>query len=327
MSIVSEHKFPQIEFSCPNCAKEFKREHNFTKHVEEKICEKEIYECKYCCDTFTTGTSMYRHIRKYCEEKKKIDRESNELKKKNNENMRLKNENQKLRAKINKIEKTKKPSHTTNNYTVNIDNSTKNVTNNYITIVAYGKEDLSRISHDEIVRALKTGFKSTKHLTEAVHFNPNYPEYSNIKRSNFNMKKKVAYHDGASWITTTDPHMIDKLYERKRDFIEEIFENYNDQLTQGDITRLKRWLDTDEDDHRIYTVKNELRELLFNKREIAEANEECLNKSVISEVDNLDIEDIDSEERVKIFIKKSSKRAVAPRNGKKRKAVARRSKN
>jgi hypothetical protein len=307
---------------CENCKRIFKSNQSRNYHIDNDVCREKNHKCKYCEQFFTTKTSMYRHIRESCETKKKNNKH------KGDKIEKLEFENKKLRAKINKIEKSKKVSHTTNNYTVNIDNSTKNITNNYITIVAYGKEDLAKIDREDIVKALKTGFKSTKHLAEVVHFNPKYPEYSNIKRNNFNMKKKIMYHDGSSWITTTDPHMIDDFYNRKRDFIEENIEYYRDGLTQGDMTRLQRWLDTNDDDKRIFTVKNELRELLFNKREIAEINErEVVSDKNLDNSNSSDIDDLDIIEPVKIIIKKTSKRKVAPRNGRKRKAIARRSKN
>ena len=54
------------------------------------------------------------------------------------------------------------------------------------------------------------------------------------------------YHNGNDWVTTTDPYMIDELYNRKRDFIEEYIDDYTDGLTQADMTRLQRWLDVEE---------------------------------------------------------------------------------
>lgn len=187
---------------------------------------------------------------------------------------------------------------------------------------------MEHISREDIIQALKTGFNSTKRLTEVVHFNSKYPTYSNIKRSNFNMKNKLMYHNGNDWVTTSDPHMIDDLYNRKRDFIEENIEHYQDGLTKGDMTRLDRWLNVEDDDRRIARIKDELRELLFNKKEISEMNEKQLGVEIIEDIDadtDLDTdldEEIDTHKHLKVNV--NIKKKTAPRNGRHRKAVARR---
>ena len=40
------------------------------------------------------------------------------------------------------------------------------------------------IDNGDILKCLKKGFYSTIYLTEAVHFNPKYPEYHNVYISN-----------------------------------------------------------------------------------------------------------------------------------------------
>jgi hypothetical protein len=268
-----------------------------------------------------------------CSEKEKdINEEDNDIK----EQMKqLIQENKALKQRMNKMEKSIKPCSSTvvKDSTININNDNR-VTNN-ITIVAYGKEDMTGIDRDDIIRALKTGFNSTKHLTEVVHFNPKYPFYSNIKRNNFNMKNKLMYHNGSCWVTTSDPNMIDDLYNRKRDFIEENIEHYRDGLTKGDMTRLQRWLTVDDDDDRITRIKGELRELLFNKKEISETNERNIEvtQTVVEDIEEIvEIDNIDQENDI-IFVKteriptikgKNKAKKVASRNGRYRKAIARR---
>jgi CTP:phosphocholine cytidylyltransferase-like protein len=64
-----------------------------------------------------------------------------------------------------------------NNTINNINNGTLN---NNIILVGYGKEDMSKIYHKEILKGLQNGFYSTVKLTDTIHFNPKYPEYHNI---------------------------------------------------------------------------------------------------------------------------------------------------
>ena len=150
-----------VDYTCSKCSKQFIRKHNYDNHVKNEICSRNIYRCRYCDDVFTTATSMYRHVRKYCEIKKLIDHESQEMKSKNKENKRLKNENQKLRAKINKMEKTIKADKVTNNYTVNIDNSTQIVIQDIDSDNLCSINDIDNDSTINIDRPNKVSNKST----------------------------------------------------------------------------------------------------------------------------------------------------------------------
>jgi hypothetical protein len=328
-----------MDLECEKCGFIFKRNIGYQYHVTNNVCDDKSFFCEHCGKGFTTSNSMYRHTKHTCKDKKEetalVSSDMKDFMK----------DYQNLKNKVTKMEKVIKHGTTTifKDSTVNINNGTindnrtlnvtNNTTNNQITIVAYGQEDMTRIDRDDIIKALKTGFKSTKHLTEVVHFNPKYPEYANIKRTNFNMKNKYEYHDGKNWTITINPHMIDDLYERKRDYIEESIDDYYDDLTKGDIARLQRWLDTNDDDRRIQTVKNEIRELLYNKKDV-ETNEE--SKEICDDGDETEgeagdeTEDIDSSDsfilintQEKDDSKKPMKKRVAPRNGRKRKTVVR----
>jgi hypothetical protein len=326
-----------MDLECQKCGFAFKGLAGYQYHVDKNVCDGKSHFCDYCGKGYTTSNSMYRH-RKRAHTNKEED--SGELQESVMTDFLKDYEDMKQR--VLKMEKTMK--HGTTNIfkdsTVNINNGTidrrtLNITNtNNITIVAYGKEDMNQIDREDIIKALKTGFNSTKHLTEVIHFNPKYPNYSNIKRSNYNMKNKIMYHNGSGWVTTSDPHMIDDLYNRKRDFIEDNIEHYQDALTKGDMTRLQRWLDVDDDDQRITRIKTDLREMLFNKKHVAEMNE---NSATVQFVTLEDLDSIEDETKVskepknptkqkknttkqKIVVE-SKKKKLAGRPGTKRKTV------
>ena len=312
-----------MSYKCPKCNKTFTRNASLTYHIDHNACKKveKVFKCKYCDKTFSVKNSMYRHMRETCNAKKRenIYEELIELRK---DVESLKKENEKLKN----VPKTDSDGVTNN--TINGDININNGTINNITIVAYGKEDMEKIDRDDIIKALKTGFNSTMRLTEAVHFNPKYPSYSNIKRSNFNMKNKVMYHNGDHWVTTSDPHMIDDLYNRKRDFIEENIDIYRDGLTQQDMTRLERWMGVDDDDRRITRIKDESREILFNKKEISEMNEKQLNASGTTIIDlddsslgNANIQGESDSNQISCNITGKKRRVIARRNGKYRKTI------
>lgn len=330
-----------VKYQCNACKRTFSRRENLDYHTENEACKTRCFQCEHCKKGFTSKNNMYRHMKHSCTEKNDQDKFeilNDKFEKLAKEHNKLAEENKFMKNKFVKLEK--KPTTNTkniNNGTIN-NNDNRQVTNN-ITIVAYGKEDMSQIDREDIIRALKTGFNSTKQLTEAGHFNPKYPNYSNIKRSNFNMKNKVMYHNGNDWITTTNPHMIDDLYNQKRDFIEDYIDDNTDGLTQADMTRLQRWLNVEDNDRKITKIKDELRELLFNKKEVSETNEQKVgeartdNKSDNKSIDMNIIEDIDDDNSCDtiILIKAKhnpnpTKRCIAPKNGRLRKAMVRRAK-
>ena len=351
---------------CDKCGKGFSSKQGLMYHIEHNSCKEANFNCKHCDDSFTTSNSMYRHMKYSCKEKKNVDNAQEELLQRlallEETNKRIVDENEKfkiqnknlidLTKKVTKIEKELKYGSSNvnvNNGAINNGNVTNH--NNNITIVAYRHEDMSQLDSEDIIGALKTGFNSTKKLTEAMHFNPKYPQFSNIRRSNFNMKNKVMYYNGSNWITTSDPDMIDDLYNRKRDFIEENFDDYRDKLTKYDIIRLERWLKVNDGDQRIVRIKSDLREMLFNMKHISEANErdmaniespflicdsneiddfDSINVSPVIEkaeiIDNLEsiITDIDDLDSITPDIKSTKPpKRIAPRNGRYRKVSAR----
>lgn len=293
------------DYECPKCHKVFKGKQGLMYHTKKNVCAQKTYSCDYCKSKFTSQNAKYRHIREACEEKKKRDIAESERKtyakleklEKENERFRkyekikkLEQENAEFRRKIKKMQK----AEMVNNGTINSDNSvTNNNTNigainntNNVTIVAFQKEDLTHIDREDILKVLRTGFDSPRNLTEQMHFNPKYPHLSNIKRVNYNLRNKIMYYNGSEWVVSSDPHIIDTFYNRKRDFIEDAIEQYRDDLTEADMKKLNRWLAIDDDDdERIIKIKDSIRDSLYNKRHIAEQNEQkCIaNAAAVGE--------------------------------------------
>jgi hypothetical protein len=276
-------------YTCDVCQRTFTRKQNLDYHVAKNVCvlapdNVEISQtntkCKFCGKTFTTPTNMYRHVNHTCKIKKKEDKKRDEiyerlveLEKTNEVLMKkseviddIKKENEKLKKKVVTLEKNAK-------VTKNVINNTKVVNNNninngivaHINLIGYGKEDLSKIDKKDIIRAIQQGFDSTIKLTETLHFNPNYPEYHNIYITN--MKDKYAMmFDGKEWNLTMKDELINKIYDDKKNYIEENIDNFIESLSTSRKKALDRWLDTCDNDDRILKIKNEIRLLLYNKR-------------------------------------------------------------
>ena len=259
-----------LRYNCGMCGKLFKRQTNLDYHVNNNVCVKNIsdsgeddiiiHACKYCKKKFTTATSMYRHINHTCKIKKKDDNEKEKIYERL---LKLEEDNIYLRKKVVSLEKT---ALTTKNITNN-----GNVTNNsivaHINLIGYGNEDMTKLDKRDIMRAIQQGYNSTIKLTETLHFNPKYPEYHNVYISN--MKDKYAMlFDGKIWTLTMKEDLINQIYEDKKNYIEENLEEFIRSLTDSRKNALVRWLETDDDDAKISKIKNEIKLLLYNKRNI-----------------------------------------------------------
>jgi hypothetical protein len=267
-----------MSHKCDNCNKIFKRKDHLTYHIKNNACKESNYVCKLCGKKFTTSTSMYRHIRESCIIKKRGDMEKNEIYEKlleiekiSKERVKrdkciskLADENKKLKL---EVESMKQQFGTKQSITINNGIINNNMINQNILLVGYGKEDISKINKDEMIKILKNGFYSTLKLTEAIHFNPNYPEYQNVYISNIKDKYAMMF-DGESWMLTMKEDLINKIYDDKKNYIEENLDHFLDSLTLSRRKALERWLDTEEDNKKIKEIKEQIKLLLYNKRQI-----------------------------------------------------------
>ena len=249
------------------------------------------HSCKLCGNKFNSNISMYRHMRTACKVKKqedvtkedilerllKLEEDNKKIKKLEEDNKKIKKleeDNKKLKKEIKKL-KSGKPlinngTINTNNGTINTNNGTIN-TNNNIVLIGYGREDMTKIDKKEILESMKKGFYSTIQLTDTVHFNPKYPEYHNIYISNIKDKYAMMY-DGKNWTLTTKTELIDRLYDDKKYFIEDNLEDFCNSITGSQKRALERWINIDDEHDKIKEVKERIKLLLCNKRDIPLSN-------------------------------------------------------
>ena len=237
------------------------------QHVGENI------SCAYCGNVFAHKSSLCKHLNGRCKIKKQIDNEREciynkllselqELKQANLEiklsNQEIIKENKRLRQKMSNM-KAKKITYNKTNNTIN--NGT--VINN-IKLVAYGREDRTKIDPREIIKALQ-GYATQVELTKMIHFNDKYPEYHNIYINNLRDKYVMVY-DG-EWRLKLREGIIDDIYDTNKEYIEENLEEFIKSLDRIRINSLNRWLNTPETSPKIKKIKDEIKLLLYNERE------------------------------------------------------------
>jgi hypothetical protein len=247
-------------YFCEHCNIEFKKRDQLNAHNNRKIkCyEKENkykYKCDYCHKKFSSKSNLNNHIKISC---KTIKKQSEDIKNIFNRLKILEEENQTLRKKTKNI--------TNNTVITNSHNITNNTINN-ITLIGYGKEDFTKLSENKIKRILNKGYMSCVGLTDAIHFNPKYPEYHNIYISSMKDKYAMMY-DGTNWKLVGKNELIDSIYDDKKDYIEENIDDFCDSLTGSKKTAIYDWLQMEHDDDKIKEMKEEIKLLLYNKKHI-----------------------------------------------------------
>ena len=244
-------------FDCIECKKTFKTKKDMQYHISNRVCIKQLEnsqnKCKFCNKHYSNKSSVYWH-QKLC--KSKNNTSDNET---NNTINDLKKKIDELTNKVNTLQNI-------NNGTIN--NGTINNINNNITIniVKHGSEE-DNLTSDEKLFILKSGINAVVKMIEQVHFNKNRKENHNIYISNMRDKHCNIY-DGKKWIIDNKDTIIDNLYQHKKEYIDDILDEYKSLLSSHHINSLKKILESDDDNFKIKQLKDRIMLLLYNSRDI-----------------------------------------------------------
>jgi hypothetical protein len=269
-----------IQHECDNCGMTFTRKSGLIYHIEKNVCNEKEYKCRYCVKTFSSESSWYRHMRSSCKSKPtdedllqdesqsnifdQIDKQAiyEKLLDMQNRIDHLEAENGQLKQEMKTTQSGNNITNNTNSH--NTINNVNNGTINYY-LVGYGKEDYNAIDRTTLLKSIGTGFNSTFNLIDTVHFNPEYPEFHNVYISSMKNKYAMMY-DGTDWTLVMKDDLIDKMYDDKRNYIEENLDEFIDSLTKSQINALQRWMNVNDDYPYISKIKNNIKLLLYNKR-------------------------------------------------------------
>ena len=215
--------------------------------IDETNNKSSVFSCSYCNKKYSSKSTLTRHLKDNCNAKKEteIEKENifklllekdkqkeieiNELKKQNKlfeeQNKKFEKQNKLLMDKIDKLinlNENSKASNITNsnnltNSNNNLTNSNNNIQNNFVMVI-FGKEDLSIIDEklfiDRIIKKNTiSGVKIPDEVLKIIHFNPMYPQLSNIYISDINREKCMVWEDGEWILSNIDniPQIMDKI--------------------------------------------------------------------------------------------------------------------
>ena len=282
-----------VLYKCENCLKEFNKKSNYKAHLNKKypcnksqsknkdkksICteiganapksaqdQNSKFECRFCFKNFTRKSSLNRHYTR-CKLKKDslLKEELFKLLLDNQKKQQIQQEQYQeqisnLQKQISKL--TDKP-NTINYNTYNTQN------NNIINVLAYNKTDISHLKDKDYNKVLRRGNFCVPNLVDAIHFNPNKPENHNIYIPNMKTGYIMCWN-GESWDIRNREDVIDDIYDEKSNLLIDKVDEWEDigyKLDPIIMTKFKRFLSKMEDDMVKNKVKEEIRFLLYNKR-------------------------------------------------------------
>jgi hypothetical protein len=271
-----------VNYKCPRCGFETNHKGVFKKHlIRKNICQPKINDisikkivkmfsldinlnknnssrktcinikiikCKYCGKIFSSRQSKSRHELNSCnitnESKTVIDKLTKKVKQLEKVNLLL------VGTKI-------------NNLLLNNSNSTK---------LPYNDTDNKFISDSKISECMTKQYMSIPHLIKMVHFDPKHPENHNIYVGNIQSKHILVYN-GSKWVIKDKNEMIDNLisnseYKLKETLGKWIQDEENKDKYSFAIEKFKKYLEMKDNNKVINNIKDEIKLMLYNNREL-----------------------------------------------------------
>jgi len=259
--------------------------------------------CTFCNKIFTRKDALLRHTNERCKLKNQSFDKINEIIKENNklkeENYELKNNFELIYKEIKEIKEStisqvSKSKKINSNYSHNNNNNTNNIQNNFIVngSVNFGDEDISKISDDSKLKALKSLSKAFINYVQVVNLNEDHPENQNVLINNIRsntgsviednkiiQKAQIAIIDDV--INTRLPEiealankykLEKKLSKKEYDFLEEIIdflrnsfietEDVDGNMIKGDKDMVKK----------LKRIQKDLIYLFYNNRTMVRQN-------------------------------------------------------
>ena len=242
---------------------------------------KNEYKCKYCEKSYTTNSNLNKHL-KSCKEKAKDDDQKDnllhlvdmlnlQLKEQNEQKVQLKEQKEQLNEELKRRDKQIEEQNKQINELIKKAGITQNIQNiqNNFKVLAYKNTDLSHLTDQDYIQCLNRSNMVIPNLIKKIHFNPKKPENHNIYISNIK-NKYVMIYDGTKWDLCSRDETIDDLIDTNEMVIEQKLEEWleNGKEYPEIMKKFNRYLEKKEKDEVINKIKEEIRLILFNNRNV-----------------------------------------------------------
>ena len=267
VKIENEPLIKQTDLSeCICCNKIFYLKEDMFKHLKEckeyqDLFSKNRYQCQDCDSTFSHKTNFYRHKKHFCKGSNKNISESSEEESVENLQKKVKAAEKKVEVELlkKKLAEAEKK----------IDELKMSQTVTNINIFAYNKNpDMSHLTNHDFLKIMNRGVNSVPKLIEAIHFNPDKPENHNVYIPNLKNKYAMIYN-GKKWDLSNKEDIIDDMYDDNSNILEEKMEEFeNSEKNSKVLNKFKRFINKKEDERIRNKVKDQIKLLLFNNKEV-----------------------------------------------------------
>jgi hypothetical protein len=224
-------------FSCTSCEKQFNNKNEYKKHINNKkdFCcnDNNIYICDICNKEFYRKYNFTRHRNNHCKNKNQESETMKELLSKiveitQNKTL-MENINAERSKELTTINSNNLNNSNNSNNTINSNNSNNviNSNNNNITIVQFGKEDLSKIDLLKLIDVYShsTGGNIISNMLKCIHLNPQHPEFNSIYMSDF-AREIVKIYDGNKFICKQFKKIKNSIIDKISKDINTLCDNY-----------------------------------------------------------------------------------------------------
>ena len=220
--------------TCELCLKTFTTKQHLQKHCDRiKPCNlKTNFTCNWCSKSFLYPSNKTRHENDSCPSKKEQDNLEKE-----------KEKNRLLELKIVELE-----------------------TMNNITINKFGCEDLSHITHKQIVAIFRRCYGSIPAFIMLKHFNKSAPQNKNVYIADLKSKYALTY-DGTRWNIIDRNELLDEMYDENCYYLKGQYEEKYEHLDDETATTFRKFLDSKNETEIEEMVKENIRQMLFNERD------------------------------------------------------------
>jgi len=265
-------------FICEKCNKEFTKKSSYNFHVLRiNSCIKDveiINNCNYCNKKFTTKYTLKAHLN-ICKKKDIVNDHTqsqiDELKKILCEQQK---DNEELKK---KVEELTHISETNQNININENshNTNNNNTTNNINIYNIGKEDLTRLSKEDIIKICTSGTFYPQVAAEVIHCNEKYPEFQNFLISNLRSNTGLI-RDNDNWISKSNDDILRAILKVDKKHVSTLIKDLKvDEKLQIRLEITKDEVDTNESkQHQAAKIKT----LLYNASKMITKNKKKVDK-------------------------------------------------
>ena len=234
-------------------------------------------KCQFCERVYSNRSNLNKHFKK-CKEKQKDDT----VKESMTELARLLNEkDNQLKEELDKRDKQINEQNKQIQELIKkagIITTTNNIQNNF-KLLNYKETDTSHLTENDYVRCLEHYNFCVPHLIRKIHFNPKKPENHNIYISNLKNSYVMIYMNN-KWKVKNRDETISRVIDDKQIILEKKIQEWVESGIQYPkvMAKFSRYLEKREENDVINAIKEDIKLMLYNNRNMIIENNKKLLK-------------------------------------------------